>query len=338
MKKYGVILIGCGHIGQEHIADIHYRENIEVKAVIDTDLNRANDFKKRYGVEAADTDYLPYLKKQDVDIVIIASPASTHLAILKDCLKHNKHVLCEKPLSDNFEDGKAFYELCKEAKTKVSVGHILRYNDTFLKVKELIESGVIGNLKLARMVQNHHIKNVDRYHALLRECSPLLDCGVHYYDLIQWISGGKITEVSGFGTRISSEFTDVEMDYGIANLFLDNGVVGYYEAGWDKAISSNNTKEFIGDKGSILVTLNQFRSEHTEEGDLIEIYKNGSNSYEIINVPCNYKPMYRQLCALIDMVEGKETLAPSIDEAYYAFKIGVAADKAAKTKNIVKID
>ncbi len=337
MNSYGVVLIGCGHIGREHIADIYYRDNINIVAVIDADIERALDFKRRYGAEYADTDYIPYLKMDKTDIVIIASPVSCHLPMLEDCIKFGKHVLCEKPLAATLEEGTRFFEVSKKAKTGVTVGHILRCNDTFIKVKELIDSGAIGKLRLARMVQNHHIINEERYHALLRECSPIIDCGVHYFDLLQWISGGKIVEVSGFGTRISPEFDDIQMDYGMANLFLDNGVVGYYEAGWNKGLSSNNIKEFIGEEGSISVTLNQFRSEHTEEGDLIEIFNNKNHSYTSINVPCNYKPMYRQLCALIDKIEGKEYEAPSLEEAYSAFKVSIAADKAAKEGIRVKV-
>lgn len=336
MKTYGVVLIGCGHIGQEHIADIYYRDNIYIKAVIDADIERALDFKRKYGAEYADTDYIPYLKMEDTDIVIIASPVSCHLKMLEDCVRYGKHVLCEKPLAKTLEDGKRFYEVSKAAKTGVTVGYILRYNDTFIKVKEIIDSGVIGKLKLARMVQNHNIINVDRYHAMLKECSPLLDCGVHYFDLIQWISGSKIVEVSGFGAKLN-DFADVEMDYGMANLFLDNGVKGYYEAGWVKGMNSNNTKEFICEKGSISVTLNQFRSSHTEEGDLIEIFHNDTRTYETINVPCAYKAMYRQLSALIDKIEGKETEAPSLEDAFYAFKVGIAAEQAAKTGEKIKI-
>ena len=337
MKVYNVVLIGCGHIGKAHISDIYYRENIRIKAVVDSNLARAREFQRMYNAEFADVDYMPYLQMQDVDIVIIATPVSSHLKMLRDALHYHKHVLCEKPLATTYEDGKAFYELCKNADTKVSVGYILRYNDTFRKVKELIAQGVIGNLKVARMTQNHHIMNADRYHALLRECTPQVDCGVHYYDLLQWISGGTITQVSGMGTKISAEFNDIVADYGITNLFLDNGVVGYYEAGWSRSMSSSNVKEFVGDAGSISVTLQQFRSEHTEEGDLIEVFHNNTGKYEIINVPADYKPMYRQISALIDKIEGRPSDAPTMEEAFQTFCVGLAADKAIQTGEKVKV-
>ncbi len=337
MKQYGVVLVGCGHIGSEHIADIYYRDNIRVVAVVDADLTRALQFKDKYNAQYADTDYLKYLKNDDTDIVIIASPASTHFSILKDCVKHKKHVLCEKPITTNGEDGQEFYNLCKGAESKILIGHILRYNQTFIKVKELISAGVIGNLRLVRMVQNHNIINAERYHNLMRECSPVFDCGVHYYDLLQWISGSKIIEVGGFSTRVSKEFSDIEADYGIVNLFTENGVSGYYEAGWIRGIPSNNTKEFIGDKGSISVTLNQFRTSHTEEGDLIEIYKSEDHTYQMINVSTEYKPMYRQLTALINLIEDKPSEATTVEEAYGAFKVALAADEATRNRTLVKV-
>ena len=338
MKKYGVVLIGCGHIGKEHISDIYFRDNISIKAVIDTNMDQAKLFQRMYGAEFADTQYLPYLAREDVDIVIIATPASCHLRMLEDALRFGKHVLCEKPVATNAEEGKRFYELSKASSSVVAVGYILRYNETFRKVKELISQGVIGKLKIARMVQNHHIMNENRYHQLLRECSPLLDCGVHYYDLLQWFTGSKIQRVGGFGTRVSAEFTDIAFDYGLATLHLEDGTVGYYEAGWTKGIASANVKEFVGDKGSIRVTLHQFRSEHTEEGDLIEVYHNADGRYEQINVPCDYKPMYRQLSALIDRVEGRPSDIPSMDEAYQAFCVGLAADKAIQTGSSVNVE
>ena len=117
MKVYNVVLIGCGHIGKAHVSDIYYRENIHMTAVVDSNLSRAKEFQRMYGAEYADVDYMPYLQMADVDIVIIATPVSSHLKILRDALHYQKHVLCEKPLALNYEDGKAFFDLCKQART-----------------------------------------------------------------------------------------------------------------------------------------------------------------------------------------------------------------------------
>ena len=72
MKQYGILLIGCGHIGEAHIADIYYRENIRIIAVVDTDIERAKKFQRKYAAVYCSTDYHDYLFRDDVDIVICA--------------------------------------------------------------------------------------------------------------------------------------------------------------------------------------------------------------------------------------------------------------------------
>ena len=146
-RVYGVMLIGCGHIGEEHIADIYYRDNIRIEAVVDQQPERAALFARKYGARHCGTDYRPFLESAAVDIVIIATYADTHLPILQDCLAAGKHVLCEKPIADTPENGRRFYELAKSAHSKVLVAHILRHNRSYQKLAELIASGVIGEVQ-----------------------------------------------------------------------------------------------------------------------------------------------------------------------------------------------
>ena len=101
-KRYGVMLIGCGHIGQQHIEDIYYRDNIKVVACVDFNEAVARQFASRYGGEwdaKYGTDYKPFLSDPELDIVIIATYAETHLPIMRDCIAAGKHVLCEKPIA-----------------------------------------------------------------------------------------------------------------------------------------------------------------------------------------------------------------------------------------------
>ena len=174
-KTYGVVLIGCGHIGQAHIEDIYYRDNIRIVGVVDVYEPQAKLFARKYGAECYATDYHEIIQRDDVDIVIIATYARTHLAILKDCLAAGKHVLCEKPMTEaSMSAAKDFYHAVKAAKTKVLIAHVLRHNDTYTKVRNMIREGAIGDVRFIRMVQNHHIMNPKRYAALLEDCPLLL--------------------------------------------------------------------------------------------------------------------------------------------------------------------
>ena len=71
-KTYGVVLVGCGHIGGEHIADIYYRDNIHICGVVDKNLDLAHQFAKRYQADSYSDDYKEYLTNPDVDIFIAA--------------------------------------------------------------------------------------------------------------------------------------------------------------------------------------------------------------------------------------------------------------------------
>ncbi len=336
MKRYGVMVVGCGHIGCQHLEDIYYRENIQIIATVDSNIDNAILAARKYGALEYSDDYKKYLSDDRVEIVIIATYTSTHLPILKECIANGKHVLCEKPISTTLEGGKEFVSAVKNAKTKVLVAHILRHNNSYNKINEMIKEGVIGELKSIRMVHNHHVVDSKRFKNLLRDCSPVLDCGVHYIDVAQWFTNSKICEVSGIGTRID-ENAD-HYDYTLMTFRMENGCVGYYEAGWNIGIESQNMKEFIGTKGRISLVLQDNRASDREEGDLITLYDSETGEYKIINNDSQYKDMYGQVCTLIDMIENNTEGNPTIDDVFSAFNIACLAQKAIEENKMIKID
>ncbi len=340
-KVYGIMLIGCGHIGGDHLDDMYWRENIRVVAVVDTDEAQARLFARKYNAEHFGTDYHEFLDLPEIDIVIIATYVNTHLPILKDCIAAKKHILCEKPIATSKAEGKEFYHAVKAAEKdglKILIAYILRHNDTYNKMRELIWNGEIGELRVARMTQNHHALNWPRYKRLLHDCSPILDCGVHYMDILQWFAGSPVVEVMGQGATVDGDLEDGIVNYGLIIMRLKSGAMAYYEAGWGQTFSSANVKEFIGTKGRIRMTMNANRGTDTEMGDRIELFRLETGQTEIINVQSKYKPMYKQLCALIDMIEGRPTHAPDIEQAYSAFKVAVAADKAVRESAFIYIE
>ena len=336
MKKYGVMVIGCGHIGCQHLKNIYYRENIEIIATIDSNIENASLAARKYNAIEFSDDYKKYLTDDRVDIVIIATYTSTHLQLLKECVANGKHVLCEKPIASNLADGKEFVNVVKNAKTKVLVAHILRHNKSYIKIREMIRDGVIGELKAVRMVQNHHSLENERFSNLLKDCSPVLDCGVHYIDVMQWFTDSKICEVSGVGTKIQDGAPN--LDYTLMTFRMENGCVGYYEAGWNRNIESQNMKEFIGTKGRISLVLKEMRTSDKEEGDLIALYDSEKGEYKIINNDSQYKDMYGQVCTLIDMIENDTEGNPTIENVFSAFKVACLAQEAIEKNIIIRIN
>jgi len=334
-KTYGIMLIGCGHIGMEHLMDIYYRDDIRIEAVIDTDPKKAKQAADRCHARCWDTDYRPYLIDENIDIVIIATYTDSHLPILRDCLAFHKHVLCEKPIGLTAKEGDAFVQAVKASPEKVLVAHVLRHNRSYRRIKELVESGAIGELRLIRMVQNHHAMNWARYRRLLEDCSPTVDCGVHYYDIAEWIAADRIVSVTGFGTKTQPD--SPRENYTMVSFRMANGCVGYYEAGWGESLRASNVKEFIGTKGRITLEMAMQRGQDREEGDLLTLYHSDTGLYETINLQAEYKDMYGQLETLIRMIETGEEGTPTIDEVWRAFSVSQAAEQAIRSRETVSV-
>ncbi len=328
MKRYNVVLIGCGHMGEVHLEHIYYKDYINISCVCDKNEERAREFSKRFGADSISTDAEECISRPETDIVIIATYPSNHLELLKLCIKYKKHVICEKPIATTLEDGQEFVRLVKQnPDVKVLVGYILRHNATYRRVAKMIQEGAIGKPIIMRMTQNHHTMDWERYRRLIEETSPIIDCGSHYLDVMQWFTGEQITDISGVGMRTEDDLPPNKCNYEMMTARLSDGSVGFYEAGWTKTISSNNMKEFIGPKGSIRLVFAKDRMEHQEEGDLIEYYSLGDNTYHTINVRAERKPTDVQMRCLIRMIEEGLVDRPTIDEVYASFEATMKAEK-----------
>jgi len=327
-KMYGIALIGCGSMGAAHLDDIYYKENVQIKCVCDMNAEKAEEFARKYKADRIETDYRKVVSSDDIDIVIIATYPDSHLEILSACVQNGKHVVCEKPIATNYADGEKIVRLVKEnPQCKVLVGHILRHNETYQTIAKMIQEGAIGHPIVMRMVQNHHTMNWNKYLNLIIDTSPIVDCGVHYIDVMQWVTGADVTEVSGIGLKTEPDVPEGKYNYGLMTVRLSDGSIGYYEAGWTNTISSSNVKEFVGPKGRIKITLQMLRSENNEEGDLIEYYTYPEKKYETINVNCKRKPTGAQLDDLINMIETDAPGSPTIDEVWSSFTWALKADE-----------
>lgn len=336
MKKYGILLIGCGYIGCEHLKDIYYRPEFEIVAVVDKSEERAALAAKKYNAFSYGKDYKPFLSDKRIQIVIIATYPDTHLKIAKECLLYGKHVLCEKPIARTFEESLKFYNMALKSKCKVQVAYILRHNKSYHKIKELIDSKIIGELKVIRMVQNQHISDWSRYCSLLENCMPIVDCGVHYIDIVRWFTGSEITKVSGFGTKIDED--SPKYNYTIMNFETENGCQGFYESCWSRNIGAQNVKEFIGTEGRITLTLAKHRGEEIADGDLIRIYPKDSEEYRSICYKSVYKDMYAQILSLINSIENDTPTVPSLEDVFKAQQIALEAEKAILNKIPVSVE
>jgi predicted dehydrogenase len=161
----------------------------------------------------------------------------------------------------------------------------------------------------------------------MQDCPPLIDCGVHYADVIQWFADSSIVAVSGISAKLDE---DAPVDnYQMMAMELANGCKGYYEVGWSNNISSCNDKDFIGTKGHITLTMAMNRTDGVTDKDRICIYYGDENKPDVVlDYDSVYKDMYGQYLNLIDMIENDTKGAVPIDAVYSAFRAVAIADQA----------
>lgn len=330
-KTYGVAIIGCGHMGESHVKEIYFKDNVSFEYACDLDLDKAKEFKKRYNVKNITNDFMECVTSDKVDIVLISTYPSTHLKMLKACLQNGKHVLCEKPITEDLKTGQEFVSLVKNnPQCKVLIGHILRHNKTYNTVAKMIQDGAIGSPIVFRMVQNHHTMDWNKYLSLIKDTSPIIDCGVHYVDVMKWFTNTTVTKVDAIGLRTQEDVPEDKYNYGLMTVKLSDGSIGYYEAGWGNTVAADNLKEFVGPKGRIKLIYRRDRPTHKEEGDLIEYYKYPQKEYQTINIQSDRKPTGKQFDYLIKMIETDCEANPTIDEVFDCFKVVLEADKIIK--------
>jgi len=113
--------------------------------VAELNPKRLTEVRQAYPEIAVTQEHLELLAS-DVDAVVVATPVSTHFPIGRDCLRHGKHVLIEKPLARNRREGQALIDLAAERDLVLMVGHTFEYNPAVRMLKEIVASGEIGRV------------------------------------------------------------------------------------------------------------------------------------------------------------------------------------------------
>ncbi len=209
-ERVSVGVIGVGGMGARHADNLHARvAGAEVVGVTDVDLSRAEEIAARCGPETAVfEDELALIRDDGVRAVVVASPDDTHAGLIMECLRREKPVLCEKPLTASVEDAREIVEAEAELGRKlVQVGFMRRYDPEHVGVKDAISSGAIGRPLLFK---GWH-RNLAAPPGSTSE-SVIYGSAVHDLDSARWLLGGEIEEVyaRGTSTQPDSDLLDVQ--------------------------------------------------------------------------------------------------------------------------------
>ena len=213
-------VIGVGAMGQHHVRIYNEMANVDLVGISDVSEIRVKELSSQYGVPGFN-DHTALLK-QDLDAVSIAVPTTLHKQIGLDAIACGTNILMEKPVSDTIENAKDLVNAASDAGVKLMVGHIERFNPAVMKLKHIVDSGLLGK------IVSISTKRVGPYNPRIRDVGVILDIGVHDIDIISYLYGKQVNEIYAIA---GSNFHSFE-DYAAILLRFDHDFSGMVETNW----------------------------------------------------------------------------------------------------------
>lgn len=240
MRTVKLGIIGLGYIGQIHLRHCRRIPNAEVLAVADVSAKALKNAKKS-GVEKTFTSYSELLKDPEVEAVIIGLPTHLHLQCAREAAEADKAIFLEKPMARTVEEAKKILSISEKNSVKLMMGYPMRFVEEFIKVKESMEKGLLGDVENAHATlistgpffhraEGHTPVPVPDwwFNRELTGGGVLVDLGSHIINLVRWYFG-EITDIkSSFGYRFNMDFEDSAM----CLAKFESGTVALINVGW----------------------------------------------------------------------------------------------------------
>ena len=267
MNKLNVAIIGYGRSG----CDIHgsflkseANDICKVVAVVEFDPARAAAAAADFGCDTY-SDYKELFNRDDLDLVVNASYSDHHYPINLDLLKHGLNVLSEKPLCKKASQVQEMIDAAKANNCVFTIFHQYRFNDYYDKMVEILDSGVLGEMKLARVRQNYFSHRYDWQTLLYRDAGSMRNNAAHYIEQVMCLAGtDEIPEIYS-RLEIWTSVGDAE-DYVFAVLKYSNGKTFEVEVNPSDAYANGKLYDIYGTRGTMQVYSNKILYKyHTDE-------------------------------------------------------------------------
>lgn len=251
-------LIGCGRISPNHIAAA-VANQLEIVAMCDINPDNIVDKKLKFDLPDTVKEYLDYremLKKEDIDLIAIATESGKHAQIALECIEAGCNLIIEKPIALSLEDADEIIKKADEKGVKVCACHQNRFNKSIQKIREAVDKKRFGKLFYGtahiRWCRDHEYYDRASWRGTWeQDGGALMNQCIHNIDLLRWMLGDEIEEVVGMTDRLHHDYIEAE-DLGIALVKFKNGAYGIIEGTTD--VYPKNLEETLylfGEKGTV---------------------------------------------------------------------------------------
>lgn len=275
MKKVRIGLLGAGRIGKLHGENLaHSVPNAELCAIADPFMNDATRaWAESIGVKNCYDDPEKIFADPSIDAVFICSSTNTHADFIKRAAIAGKHAFCEKPIDTDLQKIREALEVVKQAGTKLQVGFVRRFDHNHKMVRDTVASGKLGNPHIVKVTSRDPDHQSMDY--IKVSGGIFMDMTIHDFDMVRYLAGSEVTEVTAYGAALSGAGYDQydDVDTAIIMMKFENGALGVIDNSRAAHYGYDQRTEVHCDKGCVQVSndLNDMSMISTAEG--VEIAK-----------------------------------------------------------------
>jgi predicted dehydrogenase len=355
-KNIRVLVVGCGNMGASHATAYHNLDGFEICGIVSTGNSKVVLNEKLGGGYPLYSDYYEALEATQPDAVCISTYPDTHEEFAIKAFEAGAHVFIEKPLADTVEGAVRVAEAAKKAGKKLVVGYILRYHPSWVRFIEL--SQTMGKPLVMRMNLNQqsHGPKWTVHRNLMKSLSPIVDCAVHYIDVMCQMTRSKPVQVTAIGAKLTDDIPEWNYNYGQLQIRFEDGSIGWYEAGWGPMISDNAffIKDVFGPKGAVSIVAKKAAAvgnsdnidDHTKT-ESIKVHHADLDKNDEFTKPDEFidltdEPDHQGLCDreqlfFLKAIHEDLDMTDPTEDAINSLRIAFACDESVKTRQVVML-
>jgi len=247
-----VLVAGLGTMGISHALAYHRNPGFRIVGLVN---RSAVDLPEELQVYPVYREYHQALQECNAQLVAVCTYSDSHAEYALAAMDAGAHVFVEKPLATTVADAEQVVARAKLTERKLVVGYILRHHPSWQRL--ISEARQLGGPFVFRLNLNQQSSGStwDTHKNLMQTTSPIVDCGVHYVDVMCQITDSRALQVRGMGLRLSDEVAPEMYNYGHFQVLFEDGSVGWYEAGWGPMISETAyfVKDILSPAGSVSI-------------------------------------------------------------------------------------
>ncbi|MCA1370581.1 Gfo/Idh/MocA family oxidoreductase [Bradyrhizobium sp. BRP14] len=345
-----VLVAGLGNMGRSHALAYHENPGFEIAGLVNRSKVELPEQLAGYEILPSFNEALLELRPE---LCSINTYSDSHAAYAVTAMEAGCHVFVEKPLATAIADAERVVACARANGRKLVIGYILRHHPSWMRL--IAEARKLGGPYVFRMNLNQQSSGETwaTHKSLMQTTSPIVDCGVHYVDVMCQITDAKPVEVHGMGLRLSDEIASDMYNYGQLQVVFEDSSVGWYEAGWGPMMSETAffVKDVISPNGSVSIVMDEKAKSddidvHTKTA-VIRLHSaatgpDGRFLTSDEDLTMEGEPGHQELCNreqafVLKAIREDIDLDRHMDDAVQSLKICLAADESVRTGKPVKL-